>query len=308
MASPAVADGAAVWEAFRHLCQGSHYPVISQCFRFLVSLGKKRNLWVTNCSLSENIFFCFECIPFRNTRCNIYKKKNHPKLQTSSSALKGARHDITSADFWNLNAIVKKCEVVSEPLLWSGWMMLMGLFLGWRAGWDLAFVHFEDIWLLELQNNSPVGFFPTYFLQTPLDRLSIFCTLLPVQWAVSSPVTHFLSHQNYRPPPQQLDGVCVCTLCVCEKGSVCGEIRRSPFPEPLVNTDTNVSPRASIKLCRPSFSCLPTTSVSAREPVSVSARRRTLEMIPSVWHESETICPWSHPDTEVTDVNEINAD
>lgn len=45
MASAAVADGAAVWEAFRHLCQGSHYPAISQCFRFLVSLKKKKKIF-----------------------------------------------------------------------------------------------------------------------------------------------------------------------------------------------------------------------------------------------------------------------
>lgn len=166
MASPAVADGAAVWEAFRHLCQGSHYPAILQCFRFLVSLKKKKlggkklfSLW--------KIFFgiLFEI--------HYVTLKKSPKLQTSSSTLKGACHYITSTDFWNLNAFVKMwSRVWASFVKWIGWMD------GWIfwPGWDLLFVHFEDIWLLELHNNSPVGF-SHIFLQTSLDRLSIFCTL-----------------------------------------------------------------------------------------------------------------------------------
>lgn len=84
MASPAVADGAAVWEAFRHLCRGaggSHYPAISQCFRFLVSL-KKKMLWVRTEILPslKNLFW----LPFRNTLCNV-KKENHPNCKLPAS-------------------------------------------------------------------------------------------------------------------------------------------------------------------------------------------------------------------------------
>lgn len=108
---------------------------------------------------------------------------------------------------------------------------------------------------------TPQLAFPTYFYQPLLidlvffalcKRLHSFSRCPPVQWAVCSPVTHFLSHQNYRPPLQQLD-VCV------------GGKKKEPIPWAARNTDTNVSPRASIKLCRP-FSCLPTTSIRRATP------------------------------------------
>lgn len=168
-----------------------------------------------------------------------------------------------------------------------------GTFSFFWPGWDLLFVHFEDIWLLELHSNSPVGFSHIFFYKPLLidlvflalcKRLHSFSRCPPVQWAVSSPVTHFLSHQNYRPPLQQLD-VCV---CVCVGGK-----KKEPIPWAARDTDTNVSPRASIKLCRP-FSCLPTTWTGRASPSP--SRRRALEMIPSVWHKSEIICSRSHPD------------
>lgn len=107
---------------------------------------------------------------------------------------------------------------------------------------------------------TPQLAFPTYFLQTPLDRL---CKRLhsvsrcpPVQWAVSSPVTHFLSHQNYRPPLQQLDVcVCVCARDVCKKEECVWGKKKEPIPWAARDMDTNVSPRASIKLCRPFPAC-----------------------------------------------------
>lgn len=89
---------------------------------------------------------------------------------------------------------------------------------------------------------------------------------------------------------------CVCVHVVCvRRRSVCvgGGKKKEPIPWAARDTDTNVSPRASIKLCRP-FSCLPTTSIRRASPSP--SRCRTLEMIPSVWHKSEIICSWSHPD------------
>lgn len=102
MASPAVADGAAVWEAFRHLCQEESLSCDFPMFPLLGISGKKKKAFGWEIVLSLNYLFFFW-----NTLCNVKEI-----TQTSSSALKGACHYITSTDFWNLNAIVKVfCEM-----------------------------------------------------------------------------------------------------------------------------------------------------------------------------------------------------